>query len=276
MSNKLEITAADLCAFAKYRSLNISQLQFLDYIHNHIMSRKKEWYNGDDKNQHGMAEEMVSQWVKFYFKEDLPPDLAAFWTDIGKQIDDTRDGENEEFWLSWGGRKPLADDDDDDDYQEDDDYQGDDYDDDDGPLYEDDCKGWDVNHPPHYCVHPSNVEAIEIARHMSFNVGNVFKYVFRGWYGLKGDAVTDLKKAMWYVDDEIVNIRTDTASISNFESNFEQVIEAEEDVELKRLFNCLVGYCRSKNVNYAEEINDLIKQRIDYLEGIANVPDHCC
>lgn len=58
-----------------------------------------------------------------------------------------------------------------------------------------------VEHPPHYNRHPSGVECIEIARHMGFNLGNALKYVWRA--GLKGDAVEDLRKARFYIDDEI-------------------------------------------------------------------------
>jgi len=63
-----------------------------------------------------------------------------------------------------------------------------------------------VNHPKHYTSHPSGVECIEITRHMGFNLGNVMKYIWRA--GLKDAEVTDkdledLKKAMWYLQDEI-------------------------------------------------------------------------
>ena len=60
-----------------------------------------------------------------------------------------------------------------------------------------------VNHPAHYNNHPSGVECIEIVRHMTFNVGNVLKYLWRS--GLKdGEPVLkDFKKALWYLEDEI-------------------------------------------------------------------------
>ena len=58
-----------------------------------------------------------------------------------------------------------------------------------------------VNHPPHYTVHPSGVEAIEITRHMNFNLGNAIKYVWRA--DLKGNATQDLQKAIFYIQDEI-------------------------------------------------------------------------
>lgn len=61
-----------------------------------------------------------------------------------------------------------------------------------------------VNHPPHYTRHPSGVECITITRHMNFNLGNVIKYVWRA--DLKNDAVQDLQKALFYLQDEL-NLR---------------------------------------------------------------------
>lgn len=61
-----------------------------------------------------------------------------------------------------------------------------------------------VNHPPHYTSHPSGVECLTITRHMNFNLGNAFKYLWRA--GLKGKEVEDLKKAVFYVLDEIARI----------------------------------------------------------------------
>lgn len=58
-----------------------------------------------------------------------------------------------------------------------------------------------VNHPPHYTSHPSGVECITITRHMSFNLGNALKYIWRA--DLKGDAIEDLKKAAFYIQDEL-------------------------------------------------------------------------
>ena len=58
-----------------------------------------------------------------------------------------------------------------------------------------------VNHPAHYTGHPSGIECIEITRHMGFNLGNALKYIWRADH--KGNAIEDLKKARWYLDDEI-------------------------------------------------------------------------
>lgn len=58
-----------------------------------------------------------------------------------------------------------------------------------------------VNHPKHYTSHPSGVECIQITRHMGFNLGNAMKYIWRA--DLKSDAIEDLRKAAWYINDEI-------------------------------------------------------------------------
>jgi hypothetical protein len=65
------------------------------------------------------------------------------------------------------------------------------------------CSDDMVQHPPHYTSHPSGVEAIEVTRHMNFNLGNAMKYLWRA--GLKDPSKTieDLQKAVFYIQDEI-------------------------------------------------------------------------
>lgn len=59
----------------------------------------------------------------------------------------------------------------------------------------------DAINPAHYRRHPSGIECIEVTRHMNFNLGNAIKYIWR--HADKGDPVENLKKAQWYLDDEI-------------------------------------------------------------------------
>lgn len=61
--------------------------------------------------------------------------------------------------------------------------------------------GGPINRPKHYNSHPSGIECIEVIEHMSFNLGNAIKYIWRA--DEKGQAVEDLKKAAWYVQREI-------------------------------------------------------------------------
>ncbi len=65
-----------------------------------------------------------------------------------------------------------------------------------------------VNHPSHYTSHPSGIEAIEVTRHMNFNLGNAVKYVWRA--DLKGNSLQDLQKARFYINDEIERLQGTT------------------------------------------------------------------
>lgn len=58
-----------------------------------------------------------------------------------------------------------------------------------------------VNHPKHYNSHPSGVECIDVVEHMTFNVGNAIKYLWR--FEHKENPIEDLEKARWYIDREI-------------------------------------------------------------------------
>lgn len=56
-----------------------------------------------------------------------------------------------------------------------------------------------VNHPTHYTTHPAFPgEAWDYTRHMSFALGNAFKYLWRA--GTKDNMFQDLEKARWYIN----------------------------------------------------------------------------
>lgn len=74
------------------------------------------------------------------------------------------------------------------------------------PMAEQSAATDPVNHPAHYVAHPSGVECITITEHMSFNLGNAVKYLWRA--DLKGDPGMDLEKACWYIRREIDRRRT--------------------------------------------------------------------
>lgn len=62
-----------------------------------------------------------------------------------------------------------------------------------------------VNHPSHYTQYP--VEVIELTRHMNFGRGNATKYIARaGFKGGPEKELEDLKKAAWYLQDEITQV----------------------------------------------------------------------
>lgn len=61
-----------------------------------------------------------------------------------------------------------------------------------------------VDHPRHYTSHASGVECITITEHMTFCLGNAMKYIWRA--GEKGDAIEDLRKAVFYINREIARL----------------------------------------------------------------------
>lgn len=61
-----------------------------------------------------------------------------------------------------------------------------------------------VNHPDHY-NQINGVECIDVIEQMPFNTGNAMKYLWR--YLDKGEPITDLEKAIWYINREISRLR---------------------------------------------------------------------
>jgi prolyl-tRNA editing enzyme YbaK/EbsC (Cys-tRNA(Pro) deacylase) len=61
-----------------------------------------------------------------------------------------------------------------------------------------------VNHPAHYKT--GGIETIDFieAKNLSYNLGNVVKYITRADY--KGNKIEDLKKAQWYLNREVSNL----------------------------------------------------------------------
>ena len=68
-----------------------------------------------------------------------------------------------------------------------------------------------VNHPFHYTWLKDlcGIEVIDITRYMDFNLGNSIKYILRSGhkkekgYTYRQKTIEDLKKAIWYLNDEI-------------------------------------------------------------------------
>lgn len=98
-----------------------------------------------------------------------------------------------------------------------------------------------VNHPRHYSTLAAScdkcgdsIECIEVVRHMNFNLGNVVKYIWRA--GHKGNVLEDLKKALWYLQDEVSRLE----EIERVADSF--YVEKEESLEeaRKRIFKMSV------------------------------------
>lgn len=85
-----------------------------------------------------------------------------------------------------------------------------------------------VNHPKHYTGHPSGVECIVITRHMNFNLGNVVKYVWRAGHKDEAPTIQDLKKAAWYLNDEIERREKEEAALAvaqTIDEGLDRIIE---------------------------------------------------
>lgn len=67
-----------------------------------------------------------------------------------------------------------------------------------------------IDHPDHYNDNPSGVECIEIVRHCNFNVGTVIKHLWRAGLKPGQDTLRDLKKAQWYLEDEIARVEAES------------------------------------------------------------------
>ena len=66
-----------------------------------------------------------------------------------------------------------------------------------------------VNHPAHY--NRGKIEVIDFIedQRLGFHLGNAIKYICRS--GAKADAVTDLKKAVWYINRKIAQYEEEAA-----------------------------------------------------------------
>lgn len=80
-----------------------------------------------------------------------------------------------------------------------------------------------VNHPAHYTSSEAqcpgcekSIECIDVTRHMSFNIGNAIKYLWR--YKDK-EGIVSLKKAIWYIQDQIKMMENENAKNDKFKRN---------------------------------------------------------
>jgi hypothetical protein len=64
-----------------------------------------------------------------------------------------------------------------------------------------------IDHPEHYGGADNPYEAIKVieAWKLGFHLGNSVKYISRT--GKKVDALTDLQKAAWYLEREIIRLQ---------------------------------------------------------------------
>lgn len=101
-----------------------------------------------------------------------------------------------------------------------------------------------IDHPSHYNSHPSGIEAVDVAEHMSFCLGNCVKYLMRRRH--KGDELADLKKAAWYAKRELARLRVRAGSPDlAHQSIF--LASTDEDTKLGTAIGLLVASRRSSD-----------------------------
>lgn len=76
----------------------------------------------------------------------------------------------------------------------------------------------DPINPSHYRDHPSGVECITITQHENFCIGNAIKYLWRRRKKDLNKEVEDLKKAVWYIQQEIVRLTDGGQQLSKAQS----------------------------------------------------------
>lgn len=59
-----------------------------------------------------------------------------------------------------------------------------------------------VNHPKHYTQY-EGFEVIDVTSQLNFCLGNACKYILRADHKHNDNGITDLKKAVWYLNYEI-------------------------------------------------------------------------
>ena len=69
-----------------------------------------------------------------------------------------------------------------------------------------------VNKPAHYTGFSNNAQVIDITENLSFNRGNVVKYVSRAGRKAGTDELEDLLKAAWYLQREIDRVSPNRSS----------------------------------------------------------------
>lgn len=122
-----------------------------------------------------------------------------------------------------------------------------------------------VNHPKHYTSHPSGIEAIEVTQHYNFCVGNAIKYCWRA--GLKESAskdpkekqIEDLKKAVWYINREIKNLKEGVYDGENKQEQNESMAQVRGWTQLPLQFQ----FDRKDPITFGT--GDVLQSRFSYI-----------
>jgi len=98
----------------------------------------------------------------------------------------------------------------------------------------------DAINPKHYTQHPSKIECIQIKRIVSSSRGDAIKYLWR--LGQKDDSRQELKKAAWYIRDELNNYPMRDYSNNDYAklNHLLDTLALYQDDNTRQLFNYIV------------------------------------
>ena len=128
-----------------------------------------------------------------------------------------------------------------------------------------------VNHPSHY-QGSAGVECIEIAEHLGFNLGNAFKYAWRG--GVKTeDALEDWQKSRWYLHRErqrrAAGCAHDTSLPPRAAGAMLRVLEVDGDTARTRLLKAICAAAAGDSLDLCDMI---VAHTIEALTNASAVP----
>ena len=116
-----------------------------------------------------------------------------------------------------------------------------------------------INHPAHSTGVTAEIECIDIARHLNFQLGNAFKYVWRaGKKGGRGKEIEDLKKALWYLEDSIQNGYNDLDQCDNLASGLASIVTRGDDSMRGDILRDITTY---RIATAANNLREMIRDR---------------
>ena len=113
-----------------------------------------------------------------------------------------------------------------------------------------------------YNSHPSGVEAIEICRDLNFNLGNVFKYVFRREHK---EALRSLKAALYYFKDH--QKHSFTQNPVKFQKQLlQQIYRQETDRHAQEFYMSFYSYLENPTTGNSDDVEISLLNLIQHAE----------
>lgn len=114
-----------------------------------------------------------------------------------------------------------------------------------------------INHPAHYTGITVEIECIDIARHLNFQLGNAFKYVWRaGKKGGRDKELEDYKKALWYLEDAIKNGQDGLSRCDTIPFALAEIVTRRDETVRAQI---LLNIACNRVVAAAADLRDLVK-----------------